>query len=50
MTIREESFKNNRSRTDEKWKAKENKAEEFKKQKMQKNDDGQSYANWQTSS
>ena len=41
MTIREESFKNYRSRTDEKWKAKEDKAEEFKKQKMQKNDDGQ---------
>ena len=39
MTIREESFKNYRSRTDKKWKVKENKAEEFKKQKMQKNDD-----------
>ena len=38
------------SRTSEKWKAKEDKAEEFKKQKIQKNDDGQSYANWQTSS
>ena len=50
VTIREESFKNYRSRTDEKWKAKENKAEEFKKQKMLKNDDGQSYVNWQTSS
>ena len=37
------------ARTFEKWKAKEDKAEEFKKQKMQKNDDGQSYANWQTS-
>ena len=35
MTFREESLKNYRS---------ENKAEEFKKQKMQKNDDGQSYA------
>ena len=28
----------------------EDKAQEFKKQKMQKNNDGQSYANWQTSS
>ena len=50
MTIREEPFKNYRSRTSGKWKAMEDKAEEFKKQKMQKNDDGQSYANWQTSS
>ena len=47
MTIREESFKNYRSRKDEKCKAKENKTEEFKKQ-MLKNDDGQSHANWQT--
>ena len=36
MTIREEPFKNHRLRTSEKWKAKEDKAEEFKKQKMQK--------------
>ena len=36
MTIRKEPFKKYRSRTSEKWKAKENKAEEFKKQKMQK--------------
>ena len=50
MTIREEPFKNYRSITSEKWKAKEDKAEEFNKQKMQKNDDGQSCANWQTSS
>ena len=50
MTIREEPFKNYRSRTSEKWKAKKDKAEEFKKQKMQKHDDGQCYANWQTSS
>ena len=50
MTIREELFKNYRSRTSEKWKAKEDNAGDFKKQKMQKNDDGQSYANWQTSS
>ena len=50
MTIREKPFKNYCSRTSEKWKAKEDKTEEFKNQKMQKNDDGQSYANWQTSS
>ena len=50
MTFREESFKRNLSRTKEKWKVKENKAEEFKKQKMQKHGDGQSYVNWQTSS
>ena len=47
MTIREEPFENNRSRTSEKWKAK---FEEAKKQKIKKNDDGRSYANWQTSS
>ena len=41
MTTREEPFKNYRSRTSEKWKAKEDKAEEFRKQK-QKIDDGQS--------
>ena len=46
MTIREEPFKNYRSRTSEKWKAK---FEEAKKQKIKKND-GRSYANWQTSS
>ena len=50
MTIREKPFKNYRSRTSEKWKAKEDKTEEFKKQKMQKNDDERSDANWQTSS
>ena len=50
MTIREEPFKNSRSRTSKTWKAKEDKAEEFKREKMQKNDDGQSYANWQRSS
>ena len=44
MTIREEPFKNYRSRTSEKWNAKEDKVGEVKKQKMQKNDDGQSYA------
>ena len=40
MTIRGEPFKNCRSRTSEKWKAKADKAEEFKKQKSKKNDDG----------
>ena len=50
MTIREEPFKNQRSRTSEKLNAEEDKPEENKKQKMQKNDDGQSSANWQTSS
>ena len=50
MTIREEPFTNYRSRTSEKWKAKEDKAEEFKKQKIKKNDHGRSSANWQTSS
>ena len=43
MTIREEPFKNYRSRTSEKWKAK---FQEAKKQKIKKNDDGRSYANW----
>ena len=42
ITIREESFKNYRSRTAEKWKAK---FEEAKKQKIKKNDDGRSFAN-----
>ena len=42
MTIREEPFKNCRSRTSEKSKAK---FEEAKKQKIKKNDDGRSYAN-----
>ena len=37
MTIREEPFKNYRSRTSEKWKAK---LEEAKEQKIKKNDDG----------
>ena len=50
MTIREEPFKNYRSRTSEKWKATEDKIEEAKKQKIKKNDDERSYANWQTSS
>ena len=42
MTIREEPFKNYRSRTSEKWKAK---FEEAKKQMIKKNDDGRSNAN-----
>ena len=37
MTIREEPFKNDRSRTSEKWNAK---LEEAKEQKIKKNDDG----------
>ena len=36
MTNREEPFKNYRSKTSEKWKAKEDKAEEAKKQKIKK--------------
>ena len=47
MTISEEPFKDYRSRTSQKWKAK---FEEAKKQKIKKNDDGRCYANWQTSS
>ena len=39
MTIREEPFKNYRSKTSEKWKAKEDKIEEAKKQKIKKSDD-----------
>ena len=39
MTIREEPPKNYRSRTSEKWKAKEDKIEEAKKQKIKKNDE-----------
>ena len=39
MTIREEPFKNHRSRTSEKWKAKEDKIEEAKKQKIKRSDD-----------
>ena len=50
MTISEEPFKNDRSRTSEKWKAQEDKIEEAKKQKIKRNDDARSYADWQTSS
>ena len=45
MTIGEEPFKNYRSRTSEKWKAKEDKIEETKKHKIKKGDDERSYAN-----
>ena len=47
MTIREEPFKDYRSRTSEKWKAK---FEEAKKQKVKKTIIKKNYANWQTSS
>ena len=50
MTIREEPFKNYRSRSSETWKAKEDKIEEAKKQKIKRSDDERSYADWQTSS
>ena len=50
VTIREEPFKNYRSRTSEKWKAKEDKIEEAKKQKIKRSDDERNYADWQTSS
>ena len=50
MTIREEPLKNYLTRTFEKWKAKVDKAEVFKKLKIQKNDDGQTYTNWHKSS
>ena len=46
MTIREEPFKNYRSRTSEKWKAKEDKIEEAKKQKIKRSDDEWNYADW----
>ena len=42
MTIREEPSKNCRSRTSEKWKAKEDKIEEAKKLKIKENDDERS--------
>ena len=44
MTIREELSKNYRSRTSEKWKAKEDKIEEAKKQKVKRKDNERSYA------
>ena len=39
ITIREEPFKNCRSRTSEKWKVKEDKIEEAKKQKVKRSDE-----------
>ena len=50
MTIREEPFKNYRSRTSEKWRAKEDKIEEAKKQKIKRRDDEWNYDDWQPSS
>ena len=50
MTIREDSFKNYRSRTSEKWKAKEDNVKEAKKQKIKSSDDEWNYADWQPSS
>ena len=49
ITIREEPFKNYRSRTSEMWKAKEDKIEEVKK-KTKKGDDEWNDAEWQPSS
>ena len=49
MTIREELIQNFRSKTSEKWKAKEDKIEEVKK-KTKKGDDEWKDAKWQTSS
>ena len=50
VTIREEAFNNYRSRTSEKWKEKEDKIEEAKKQKTKRSDDEWNYADWQPSS
>ena len=49
LAIREEPFKNNRSRSSEKWTAKEDKIEEAKK-KTKKSVDEWNYAEWQPSS
>ena len=49
MTIRQEPFKNYRSQTSEKCKAKEDKTEEVKKN-TKKGDDEWNYAEWQPSS
>ena len=49
MTIREEPFKNNRSKSSEKWKTKEDKIEEAKK-KIKRSDDEWNCADWQPSS
>ena len=50
MTIREDPFKNCRSRTSEKWKAKEDNVKEAKKQKIKSSDDEWNFADWQPSS
>ena len=50
MTMREEPFKNYRSRTSEKSKAKEDKIEVAKRQKTKRSDDEWNYADWQPSS
>ena len=50
MTIREEPFKNCRSRLSAKWKIKEDKIEEAKKQKTKGSNDEWNYAKWQPSS
>ena len=50
VTIREEPIKNYRSRTAEKWKAKEDKIEEVKKKKTKRCDDDWNDAEWQPSS
>ena len=50
MTIREEPFKNCRSRTSEKWKAKEDEIEAAKKQKIKRSDGERNFADWQPSS
>ena len=50
MTIREEPFKNYHSRTSEKWKAKEDKIGEVKKQKIKRSDDEWNDADWEPSS
>ena len=47
MTIREEPFKNYRLKTSEMWKAKEDKVEDAKKQKIKRSDDEWNYADWQ---
>ena len=49
MTFREEPFKTCRSRSSAKWKTKEDKIEEAKKQKFRRSDDEWKYAEWQPS-
>ena len=50
VTIREQLFQNYRSRSSEKWKAKEDKIEEAKKQKIKRSGDEWNHADWQPSS